>query len=262
MRSSKTFCAPIYREPSEIREFALQWLDTLGNTELSRRWVDSSIIFLNKDGSFSLNVIEENSLKARTQKASLFMANLVCPPGCKALPEEQRLHLARCRLLVSLLAHAWLWGRPRVLDHKGSPVAYENRQVLSPQQILDFLGKFRASKASCTDKEIREFLVKVPQVSLHEDTSKWNTTGVIACLKWDRSHDLHNGGPWCSCRLEKYSSPPPYDPPPYDEAMEWEIFLRPPYSWESLVPMEDMCLAGGWTLSSRLLERMDGGSRA
>jgi hypothetical protein len=138
------------------------------------------------------------------------MANLVCSPGDKVSPEEQRLHLGRRQLVVSLLAYAWLWGRPKVLDNRGNPVAFEKRRVLAPQAILDFLDKVRAGKASCTDEEIRNFLLKVPEVHLHEDTSKWNVTGLIACLRWDKSHDLHDGGPWCSCRLERDLFPPPY----------------------------------------------------
>jgi hypothetical protein len=205
MHPSRRLCAPVYFGPQTIRDSALKKLNAL---EISQQWVDDSTIFLNEDGSFSHKVIKEGSFKVHTQKVSLFMANLFSLS--KTSKEEQRLYNARRRLLVSLLAHAWLWGRPRVLDNRGNPVAFEERRVLAPQDILDFLGKVRARKASCTYKEIHDFLVHMQEVALHEDTSKWNITGVIACLRWDKSHNLHNGGPWCSCRLEKKGLPPPY----------------------------------------------------
>jgi hypothetical protein len=208
MHPNKLSCAPIYFGPQEIRKAALIKLETLEALKLHRQWIGDSILFLNKDGSFSHKVTEEASFKARTQKASFFIANLFSSPGYKTSPKEQRLYVAQRQLLVSLLAHAWLWGRPKVLDNEGNYVAFEERQVLAPQNILDFLG--RVQEGSCTYKETQKFLENAPAIFLHEDTSKWNIMGVIACLRWDKSHDLHDGGPWCSCRLERDRFPPPY----------------------------------------------------
>lgn len=97
-----------------------------------------------------------------------------------------------------------------MFDNEGNPVAFGERRVLAPQYILDFLSSIRARKDRCIYERIRKFLEGLETVPLHEDTSKWNITGIIACLRWDRSHNLHNREPWCYCRLEKYLSPPPY----------------------------------------------------
>jgi hypothetical protein len=209
MYPNKISCAPIYLGPQEVRHAALEGLEALEDSKL-RQWVDTSTIFLNKDGSFSLKVIDEGSFRARMLKASLFMVNIFSSPRLKASEEQQRLHRARRRLLVSLLAHAWLWGRPKVLDNHGNPVAFEDRRVLAPEDILEFLSDTRVHTTPCRCENIRGFLEKVQDVSLFKDTSKWNMMGVIACLKWDKSHNLHAAGPWCSCRLEKEFYPPSY----------------------------------------------------
>lgn len=208
MHPNKLSCAPIYFGPQEIRKAALAKLETLEALTLNEQWIDNSILFLNKDGSFSHKVTEDAYFKVHIQKASFFIGNLFSSPGYKSSPKEQRLHLAQRQLLVSLLAHAWLWGRPKVLDNEGNLVAFEERQVLAPQSILNFLGK--AHKGSNSYKETQRFLENAPIIFLYEDTSRWNIMGVVACLRWDKSHDLHNGGPWCSCRLEKDRFPPPY----------------------------------------------------
>ena len=209
MQIKKITCTPIYVEPEELREEAKRELKILRNLELSGQRVDDSTIFLDENGSFSHNVIEEGSFKMRTQKASSFMTNFVFSPGYKASPDERLLYSGR-GLLLSLLAHAWLWGRPKVLDNKGKLVAFENREVFAPQDILDFLRKIRVCRDSCTYERIRKFLDSLEAIHLHEDTSKWNVMGVIACLRWDKSHNRHYGGPWCSCRLETEHCPPPY----------------------------------------------------
>ncbi|KAI3573909.1 hypothetical protein IWW34DRAFT_793848 [Fusarium oxysporum f. sp. albedinis] len=222
-------CTPIYLLPQQIRTAALEELQSLEALR-PHQWVDASTIFLNKDGSFSVKLINEKSSRVYMLKASLFMVDLFCSPRLKVTKEQQRpfavetedwkrvhaqrnsgqqrLHHARRRLLVSLLAHAWLWGRPKVLDNQGNMVAFEERRVLSPTEILRFLQKIQVQKRYCTYKEVRDFLEKVQEVSLYEDTSKWNIAGVIACVWWDKSHN-RDGGPWCSCRLEK-ELPPPY----------------------------------------------------
>jgi hypothetical protein len=212
MHLSKRACAPVYFGPEIIRDSALKKLKALKDLKSSGQWVDDSTIFLNRDGSFSHRVIEERSFRVCTQKVSLFMARLISASGSEAATEEQRLRNARRRLLVSLLAHAWLWGRPKVLDNRGNPVAFEDRRVLAPQDILNFLDRVRAGTASFTHEEVCGFLVDDAQeVALHEDMSKWNLRGVIACLRWDKAHNLRDGGPWCSCRLERKGLPPPYD---------------------------------------------------
>ncbi|KAH7207440.1 hypothetical protein DER44DRAFT_663384 [Fusarium oxysporum] len=231
MHPSKRLCAPIYFEPQTMRDSALKKLDALENLKLSQQWVDNSI-YLNEDGTFSHQVLEERSVQVYTQKASLLIAKLFSSLGSKDLKEaprlqEQRLRNARRQLLVSLLAHAWLWGRPKVLDNKGNSVAYKERRVLAPQDILNFFAEVRAHKASYTYKEIQHFLDKrIQEVALHKDTSKWNVTGVVACLRWDKSHNLHNGGPWCSCRLEK-KPPPPYQEVPLNNGSAWSVDLDP-----------------------------------
>jgi hypothetical protein len=215
MYSSKISCAPIYRDYKQIRQAAQDALEDLEAPEVSklRQWVDTSTIFLNKDGSFALKMIDEGSFRVRTLKASLFMVNLFSSLSLKASEEEeQRLHHARRRVLVSLLAHAWLWGRPNVLDNHGNPVAFKRRRVLAPKDILEFLSDTRVHTADCRCKNVRAFLETVQGVSLHEDTSKWNMMGVVACLRWDKLHNLYAEGPWCSCRLQKelHSPPPSY----------------------------------------------------
>jgi hypothetical protein len=221
MYPSKIYCAPIYRDYKQIRQAAQDALEDLEAPEDSklRQWVDTSTIFLNKDGSFSPEMIDKRSFRGRalevSQKASLFMVNLFSSQRFKASEEEeQRLHHARRRVLVSLLAHAWLWGRPNVLDNHGNPVAFKDRRVLAPEDILKFLSNTRVHTARCGCENVQDFLEKLQDVSLHEDTSKWNMMGVIACLRWDKSHDLYEDGPWCSCRLKKELFPPP---PSYHE---------------------------------------------
>lgn len=169
------------------------------------QWVDASTIFLQKDGSFSLDVINKAPFRAHIKRASLFIINLFPSRRPKAPEEEeeeqqqqQRLH-ARRLLLVSLLGHAWLWERPRVLNSQGNVVDFKERRVLAPTEILKFL-----CKADYTYQEVYNFLDKVQEVSLHQDSSRWNAKAVIACLRWDRMHDIYGEeGPWCSCRLEK-----------------------------------------------------------
>ncbi|KAH7208448.1 uncharacterized protein BKA55DRAFT_720238 [Fusarium redolens] len=211
MHPNKISCAPIYLTPQEVKRSALIKLEALETLNLHRQWVDNSAIFLNKDGSYSHKVVDKGSLQMHIQTAYFSMASFIYSPGCKVSPEEERLQNARRHLLVSILAHAWLWGRPKVLDNQGNFVAFEKRQVIAPQDILDFFGKVRAHEANYTYEEIQKFLVNAQEVPLHLDKSKWNLTGFIACLRWDNLHNLyHNGGPWCSCRLEKDRYPPPY----------------------------------------------------
>jgi hypothetical protein len=173
MYSNKIFCAPIYRDYEHIRHAALRVLKDLEALEDSKlpQWVDASTIFLNKDGSFSPEMIDKRSFRGRaleaSQKASLFMVNLFSSQRFKASEEEeQRLHHARRRLLVSLLAHAWLWERPNVLDNHGNPVAFKDRRVLAPEDILKFLSNTRVHTARCGRKDVGDFLKKVSPTKL------------------------------------------------------------------------------------------------
>jgi hypothetical protein len=230
MHPSKRLCAPIYFEPQIIKDSALKKLKAIENLKLTQQWINNSI-YLNEDGTFSHQVLEERSVQVYTQKASLRIATLFSLLGSKDSKEaprlQQRLHSARRQLLVSLLAHAWLWGRPKVLDNKGNLVPFEKRRVLAPQDILNFFMKVRSHEASYTYKEVWEFLDKgIQEVALYKDTSKWNATGVIACLRWDKSHNLHNGGPWCSCRLER-KLPPPYQEVSLTNGSVWDVDLDP-----------------------------------
>jgi hypothetical protein len=201
----KVFCAPIYCGPQEMRDAVIRELESLENLK-PVPWLVASTVFLNKDGSFSLKVIDERSLKIGMQKVSSFMVNLFYSPSRKVPEEQQRLHYARRRLLISLLAHAWLWRRHKVLDNQGNPVAFEDRRVLAPEDILNFLKDTQVHTGRCRCENVIGFLEKVQEVPLLEDTSKWNVMGVTACLWWDKSHDLRkhdvHKGPWCSCRLE------------------------------------------------------------
>ncbi|EWZ78177.1 hypothetical protein FOXG_20916 [Fusarium oxysporum f. sp. lycopersici 4287] len=224
MRPNKGACAPVYFEPQIIKDSALTKLDALENNQSSLQWVDGSAIFLKEDGSFSDLLIEEGSLRVRTQQAFLSMARLFSSRG----KEEQTLHHARRRLLVSLLAHSWLWGRPKVLDTEGNPVAFKERRVLDPQNILNFLAQVRARKESCTYDKVKDLLLQAEDIALHKDMSKWNITGVIACLRWDKSHDIPGEGPWCSCRLKKKGPPPPYH-----EALQTKTSV-----WSSVSPID------------------------
>ncbi|KAH7201151.1 hypothetical protein DER44DRAFT_812042 [Fusarium oxysporum] len=239
MHPRKRLCAPIYFEPEIIKDSAITKLDALENLKLSQEWVNNSI-FLNEDGSFSHQVLNKRSFQVYTQKASLLITTLFSSVGSKDSKEAPRLHeeslrSARRQLLVSLLAHAWLWGRPKVLDNNGDLVPYEKRRVLAPQDILNFFMKVRTHKASFTYKEVREFLDKgIQKVTLYEDTSKWNATGVIACLRWDQSHNLHNGGPWCSFTLNNGLAwpvdkklPPPYQEVSLVNGSVWGVNLDP-----------------------------------
>ncbi|KAH7201253.1 hypothetical protein DER44DRAFT_869787 [Fusarium oxysporum] len=242
MHLRKRLCAPIYFGPGIIKDSAKMKLNALENLKLSQEWVDNST-FLNEDGSFSHQVLNERSVQVYTQKASLLITTLFSSLGSKDSNEaprlqEQRLRSARRQLLVSILAHAWLWGRPKVLDNKGNLVPYEKRRVLAPQDILNFFIKVRAHEASYTYKETWEFLDKgIQEVALPEDTSKWNAIGVIACLRWDKSHNLHSGGPWCSCRLEK-KLPPPYQEVPLNNSLAWSVDKKLPPLYQE-VPLNN-----------------------
>lgn len=211
MRRSKELCAPIYLTPQEVKISALNKLEALEALSLNRQWVDNSAIFLRKDGTFSHEVAKRGGLQTHIQTAYLSVASFISPPGYQDSPEEERLRNARRQLLVSILAHAWLWGRPKVLDNQGNLVAFEKRPVIAPQDILDFFDRVRAHEASYTYEEIQKFLFNAQEVPLHLDKSKWNITGFFACLRWDNLHNLRRvGGPWCSCRMEKDCYPPPY----------------------------------------------------
>ena len=236
MHHNRRGCAPIYVEPEVLRDLAIKTLDKIKDPEMGPKWVHDSNLYLTRNGFFSYGMTREGSVKVHTQKAILFLTNLVWSPRPEVPLEEQRLQQrlgrARRQLVVSLLAHAWLWGRPKVLDNQGNPKSFEERWVLSPQMILDFLDGVRTLKTTCTDEDVRQLIEGVPKIPLHKDRSKWSVTGLVACLRWDKCHDGHNGGPWCSCRLKKEDSPPPYNdvfvsqgscrlkkedsPPPYD----------------------------------------------
>ncbi|KAJ0134782.1 Uncharacterized protein HZ326_22167 [Fusarium oxysporum f. sp. albedinis] len=200
MRRSKELCAPIYLTPQEVKISALNKLEALEALSLNRQWVDNSAIFLRKDGTFSHEVAKRGGLQTLIQTAYLSKKK-----------DYEMLRNARRQLLVSILAHAWLWGRPKVLDNQGNLVAFEKRPVIAPQDILDFFDRVRAHEASYTYEEIQKFLFNAQEVPLHLDKSKWNITGFFACLRWDNLHNLRRvGGPWCSCRMEKDCYPPPY----------------------------------------------------
>ncbi|KAH7231145.1 hypothetical protein BKA59DRAFT_461431 [Fusarium tricinctum] len=225
----KMLCAPIYREPQEMREAILQKLESLKNLQ-SVPWINPSTIFLNKKGLFLLKATDEGSLKFRVQRRILNMVNLFHTSGFDTSERQRRLHYARRKLLISLVAHAWLWERPEVWDNQGNPVASQNRKVLAPEDILKFLRDTRVHREGCPCEDIRGFLKTVREVPLLEDTSKWNVMGVTACLWWDKLHDLE-GGIWCSCCIGpglKSGMTGAIDlarerPPPYQEA------YLPPY---------------------------------
>ena len=192
----KVLCAPIYRKPHEMREAVLEKLKSLKNLQ-SVPWINPSTIFLSKEGLFLLKATDEASLKFRVQEKFLSIVNLFHSRG-NISQRERRLHYAQRRLLISLVAHAWLWGRPKIWDSQGSPVAPQNRTVLAPEDILRFLRDTRIHTEDCPCKDIQGFLETVREVPLLEDTSKWNIIGVTACLWWDRLHDSEEGT-WCSC---------------------------------------------------------------
>jgi hypothetical protein len=229
--SRKMLCAPIYRKPQEMREAILQKLESLKNLQ-SVPWINPSTIFLNKEGLFLLEAVDEGSLTFRVQKKLLAMANLFHSPGSDTSERQRRLHYARRRLLISLVAHAWLWERPKLWDGQGNPVASQNKIVLAPEDILKFLRDTRVHREGCPCEDIRGFLETVREIPLVKDTSKWNVMGVTACLWWDKLHDL-KGGIWCSCCIGSslrsgmpgtigltQDSPPPYheaELPPYNQ---------------------------------------------
>jgi hypothetical protein len=180
-----------------MREAVLQKLEALKNLQ-SVPWINPSTIFLNREGLFLLKATDEGSLKFRVQKKFLSMVNLFHSSGFDTSERQQRLHYARRKLLISLVAHAWLWGRPEVWDSQGNPVASQNRGVLAPEDILRFLRDIRVHREACPCEDIRGFLETVREVPLLEDTSKWNVMGITACLWWDKLHDSEEGT-WCSC---------------------------------------------------------------
>jgi hypothetical protein len=125
------------------------------------------------------------------------MVNLFYSPTLNAKEEQQRLRYARRRLLISLLEHAWLWRRHKVLDNQGKPVAFEDSRVLAPEDIFEFLKDNQVHTRRCRCEKARDFVEKVEEVSLLEDTSKWNAMGVTACLWWDMSLDESTVGIVC-----------------------------------------------------------------
>lgn len=180
-----------------MKEAILQKLESLRNLQSVPR-INPSTIFLDNEGLFLLKATDKGSLKFRMQKKVLSMVNLFHKSGLNTSEREQRLHHARRRLLISLVAHAWLWGRPQVWENQGNLVASQNRKVLAPEDILKFLRDIRVHREGCGCEDIRAFLETVREVPLLEDTSKWNIMGVTACLWWDKLHDS-KGGLWCSC---------------------------------------------------------------
>jgi hypothetical protein len=216
---TKMLCTPIYHEPHEIREAVIKQLELLKNLQ-PVPWISPSTIFLNRDGNFSLKLIDERSLKARMQKKFLSIVNLF--HFLNTSERQQRLHYAQRRLLISLIAHIWLWERPGVLDSQGNPVASHDMRVLAPEDILKYLRDTRVHREGCPCGDLRGFLETVREVPLVEETSKWNAMGVSACLWWDQLHDSEEGI-WCSCRMRGVTDLALKNPPPYHEA------CLPPY---------------------------------
>ncbi|KAH7200909.1 hypothetical protein QL093DRAFT_2087958 [Fusarium oxysporum] len=201
----KMLCAPIYREPDEMKEALLNKMKLLQSLQ-PVPWISPSTIFLKRDGLFLLKANNEGSLKVRIQKKLISMVNFF-HSSIDASERQQRLHYARRRLLISVLAHAWLWGRPNVLDSQGNPIAFQDRMVLAPEDILRFLRDTRSHREGCPCEDLQGFLKTVREVPLPEDTSKWCAMGVTACLWWDKLHDSVEDI-WCSCRATGGSLPP------------------------------------------------------
>ncbi|QKD50463.1 uncharacterized protein FOBCDRAFT_125967 [Fusarium oxysporum Fo47] len=195
----KTLCVPIYRQPHEVKEAAKKKLESLTNLS-SVPWINPSTIFFNNEGLFSLKATNNSFLKVHVQQKLLSVVNLFHSPECTTSEREQRLHYARRRLLISIMAHAWLWGRPKVLDSQGNPVALQDIKVLAPERILAFLRDTRIHREGCPCEDIQGFLETVQEVPLPKDKSRWNMMAFTACLWWDNLHDLEDGM-WCSCRI-------------------------------------------------------------
>jgi hypothetical protein len=233
----KMLCVPIYREPHEIREAAIKKLEFLKNLP-SVPWINPSTIFLDEEGLFCLKATNKGFLKVHIQQKLLSIVNIFHSPESITSERQQRLHYARRRLMISLIAHAWLWGRPKVLDSQGNPVAFQDIRVLAPEDILRFLRDTRVHKEGCLCEDIQGFLKTVQEVSLPEDTSKWNMMGFTACLWWDNLHDLEEDI-WCSCRMGPGLQSKTTD------AIDLARESLPPYHEAYLPPYHQVCPVEG-----------------
>jgi hypothetical protein len=214
----KKLCAPIYLPPQEMKDAVLMTLKAF-ESHNPVPLIEASSIYLNQDGSFHFKETDKGSFRMHIEKASLFIANLFSSSESKVSEKHQRLHYARRKLLISILIHAWLWERHEVFDNQGNSIPYQYRKVLAPKDILNFLHTTRGHQEPCSCENIQGFLERVQEVTLFEDKSRWNITGVTGCLLWDKLHDIHKGL-WCSCCIGDMVTLPLYsddDRPPYHQ---------------------------------------------
>jgi hypothetical protein len=195
-------CAPVYREPEEVRRAALEALDAFESLD-PRMWVDCDYMPPKRDGSLHYNMRDKQSWKVRGLKLGLAGFNLLGPSRLKISSEEMRLGLARRGVLLSVLMHTQLWMRGNVLNERGEPVASEDKKVLSPDSIFDFFNEVRATNGRYDFEKVRDLLEKMPVVAIPRDTSHWSEVGLPVVFRlWDMRHAA-NGDLWCTCNLRK-----------------------------------------------------------
>ncbi|KAF5000910.1 hypothetical protein FDECE_11114 [Fusarium decemcellulare] len=213
------YCAPVYRAHEDVRKAILDALDRIGDIEPHVRIDDYPLFVLNQTCSFDLIISRRGLFKVSFNKAALSLANLFKSPEEKAQEERQRFSRALCGLLLSFLMYAQLWKRPGVVDKQGEHVPYENRTVLSPEDILQLIREIQDLDSHDQHERARNVLEKASGVVLPSDTSILDEADVGRRLGlWDSMHDEFKDL-FCCCRTPKgplgvgfgASNPMPYD---------------------------------------------------
>lgn len=195
-------CAPVYREPEEVRRAALEALDTFESLD-PQLWAKGDYMPLKRDGSFQYGVKDKRSFSVYYLRTAVAVCNVVNPPRLKMSSEEVRVHLARRSVLIALLVHTLLWMRDGVTNDRGELVRAEDKMVLSPGCILDFIKAARETDGRYHLDKVRNLLEKQPVVAIPRDTSHWKVVDLPLSIQiWDMQHSI-DGDLWCSCNLRK-----------------------------------------------------------
>lgn len=193
-------CAPVYREPEEVRRSALEALDTFESLD-PQVWAKGGFMPLKKNGSFHYEVRDKRSFGVCFIKTVFAVCNLVYPARLKMSSEVVRVHFARRSVLIALLMHTLLWMRDGVINDLGERVKPEDKRVLSPDSILNFIKGAQNTDGRYHLEKVRDLLEKMPVIAIPRDTSHWTLVELPILVKvWDMEHFM-GGDLWCKCNL-------------------------------------------------------------